>query len=485
MTLDLSAYSNASPAPLALASRNSCIQHTASNPSHADRVQTEQRHFSGCQTHNQLPEIYHYWSNTYLRPKLERIGFSHPDAMFCRYFELAYLANQSPHRHFLSLGTGNCKTEVMLARHLVERGLSDFVIECVDLNPTLLAEGVASAKEASVGDHIVTAEGDANKWTPSTTYAGILANSSLHHIENLEGLFEGIEESLAPTGTFVTSDTVGRNGHMRWPEALTVVHEFWRELPREYTYNHLLQRHESLYDNWDCSGEGFEGIRAQDILPLLLKHFDFDVFVPFANIVDPFIDRPFGPNFASSRKWDTEFIDRVHARDEAEIARGAVKPTHIVAAMCVGRPGTYVPRDGLTPRFCVRSPLRVPRPLRSLPTDGSENTQERLTPAPGTQAPVKATEDDTIAVTILPTDPKSLDLLVARIGPPTQQIRSYLLFPCGAKDATSVSTWSKRHGSLRNRLRHWTSAWGVSLPAPSQCLFTARRGQSRLPLPLT
>ena len=153
---------------------------------------------------------------------------------------------------------------------------------------------------------------------------------------------------------------VGRNGHMRWPEALDIVQEFWRELPRAKTYNHLLQRHEDLYENWDCSTEGFEGIRAQDILPLLIAHFEFDAFLPFANVIDPFVDRTFGPNFDAGNPDDCAFIDRVHERDAFEIARGAIKPTHILAAMCVGRAGKQKYIEGLTPAFSVRSPHRAP-----------------------------------------------------------------------------------------------------------------------------
>ena len=52
----------------------------------------------------------------------------------------------------------------------------------------------------------------------------------------------------------------------------------------------------------------FEGIRAQDILPLLVERFTFDEFIGFGNVIDPFVDRSFGPNFdiASpkiSRSW--------------------------------------------------------------------------------------------------------------------------------------------------------------------------------------
>ncbi len=66
---------------------------------------------------------------------------------------------------------------------------------------------------------------------------------------------------------FVTNDMIGRNGHQRWPEALEIVNQYWHELPEAYRYNKLLSRYEPEYMNWDCSTEGFEGIRAQDILP--------------------------------------------------------------------------------------------------------------------------------------------------------------------------------------------------------------------------
>ena len=377
---------------------------------YADRVRSEQAFFSGDQEQHDLSEIYHYWSHKFLRPKLERLGIPHPVGLFCQAFERSYRESTAASRRFVSIGAGGCATEVEMARFLVGRGLGEFVIECVELNPALLAGGTTLAQASGVGDHILPVQADANKWVPAATYDGVLANSSLHHIVNLEGLFEGIESSLAPTGTFVTSDTVGRNGHMRWPEALAIVEEFWRELPKEYTYNRLLRRYEQVYDNWDCSISGFEGIRAQDILPLLIKHFDFDVFVPFANVVDPFIDRAFGPNFRIARPWDTAFIDRVQARDEAEIARGAITPTHIVAAMCVGRPGRGAVADGLTPRFCVRSPARSPRPYAKPPSPKDE--------APAASTPDRASAEGNAPVhlSILPDNPRRFEPLVARIA---------------------------------------------------------------------
>ena len=71
------------------------------------------------------------------------------------------------------------------------------------------------------------------------------------------------------------------------------MHEFWRKLPPSYRFNRKLERYEEMFLNYDCSADGFEGIRSQDILPLLLENFHFHVFIALANV-----DRTFcGPLF--------------------------------------------------------------------------------------------------------------------------------------------------------------------------------------------
>ena len=107
-----------------------------------------------------------------------------------------------------------------------------------------------------------------------------------------------------------------------------------------------------MFEDADCSTESFEGIRAQDIVPLLAHSFRFRFFLGFGNLIDPFVDRSFGPNFDPAAAWDREFIDRVHRRDEEEIAAGRLHPTHMLAVL-----GT---RDVDTPVFGAQTPLRIP-----------------------------------------------------------------------------------------------------------------------------
>ena len=324
-----------------------------------ERLARETEIFAGQEEVHDLPAIFHYWSNKFLRPQLEAFGFSHPDEFFANYLAAAHADARAANRRarFASLGCGNCDTEVRVAAILVARGIDDFTIDCVDINEAMLARGRALAAEAGVSAQIAAARGDFNSWRPRARYDAILANQSLHHVVNLEDLFAAIDAALQPQGRFVTSDMIGRNGHMRWPEAMRLVHEYWRELPPGYRWNVQLQRHEELLEYWDCSGEGFEGVRAQDILALLLARFDFELFIGYGNLVDPFIDRGFGPHFDAASEWDRAFIDRVHARDEAELLAGRITPTHMMAVLR-RRPyhGPRLHRAGLAAQACVRKP---------------------------------------------------------------------------------------------------------------------------------
>lgn len=318
------------------------------------RLRSEQAYYAQRTQVHDLPPIFHYWSNKHLRPTLEAFGFAHPEAFLALYVARA-LAGRS-RGTVISIGAGNCDTEIRLAQALLARGIVDFEIECIDLNRRMLERGAAAARDVGVDGLLRFTEADFNRWTPRRSYDAVVANQSLHHVLALEHLLDAIVGGLAPHGLFVTSDMIGRNGHQRWPEARAIVDEFWAELPPAYRRNLQLGRYEERFRDWDCSRDGFEGIRAQDILPLLIERFAFDLFIAFGNVIDPFIDRSFGHHFDPAKAWDRDFIDRVNARDEAEIAAGRITPTHMMAVMRVGRGGTPTTLGGLTPERCVRRP---------------------------------------------------------------------------------------------------------------------------------
>lgn len=320
-------------------------------PAYFLKAAIEQANYADVSEVHDLPSIHDYWSNTYLLPKVREFGFSQAEEFFAQWALKSFSSGQA---RILSIGSGNCDMEVRVAKLLGER---DCIIECLDLNRDMLARGRALAEREGVASRLAFTQGDFNTWRPSERYAAVIANQALHHVTGLEHLYDAVAEALAPGGRFIVSDMIGRNGHQRWPEARRIVDEFWRELPPKYRYNIQLGRTEDVFLDWDHSVAGFEGIRAQDVLPLLVERFQFEMFLPFANLIDPFIDRAFGGNFDPQRQFDRTFIDRVHARDEAEIAAGRITPTHMFAVMSVAKPVQQLFWKGLTPAACVRSPL--------------------------------------------------------------------------------------------------------------------------------
>ncbi len=321
-------------------------------------IEREVANYKSVENVHDLPAIFHYWSNRYLRPKYEQMGFSSPYGFFLKYLTRACTTGPPSQQQFISIGSGNCDTEVSLIEALLKSSIDNFVIECLDVNPSMLERGQKLAQKRQVLDYIRFTEADINSWTPNRQYQAVIANQSLHHFVELETLFDKVLQVLSRDGFFLADDIIGRNGHMRWPEALKILKGIWRTTPEKYKFNHQLKRLEIDFDNWDCSREGFEGVRAQDILPLLIRHFQFELFIGFGNLIDAFVDRSFGHNFDAGNPEDTSFIDRVHLMDEQLIERGTIKPTHMTAVMRREPVLDTLTYKHLTPSFCVRWPTR-------------------------------------------------------------------------------------------------------------------------------
>lgn len=303
-----------------------------------------------------LPEIFHYWSNKHIRPRLNTVvGVDSVTDFYAKPLLTAANACAAEPPRFLSIGAGDCSVEIAVTKRLVELGLSNFSMECLELSPVLVERAVAQAQTEKVSHLLFPIQTDINKWEASgPRYCAVMANHSLHHLSELEKIFDSVKTGLMPHGMFVTNDMIGRNGHMRWPETLEWIERIWAFLPDRYKYNQQLKRFEREFVNWDCSKEGFEGIRAQDILPLLIDRFHFKNFLSFGGIVDVFVDRAFGHNFDAASPQDRALIDFIQLLNDLFIDSGVVKPTTMFAVMGLGPCSTQQWRCW-SPRFVVRA----------------------------------------------------------------------------------------------------------------------------------
>jgi len=323
---------------------------------YSSRAEAQIRQYESQQNIHDLPGIFHLWSNSYLNLRLRSVfGAASPTEFYVNFILESF--GRTEVNRVLSIGAGDAAIEIDIANALRARGLTGFRIDCLELSPILVERAAAAIRQHGLLEEMSALVSDINQWRPSATYGAVMAHHSLHHIADLEHVFAAIDTALAPDGYFVTQDMIGRNGHMRWPETLAVVKHIWQQLPIGFKYHHQLQRLEHEYDNWDCSTEGFEGIRAQDILPLCLEHFKFRRFLGWGGLVEIFLDRGFGPNFDPADPFDREIVRRTQVLEDRLIDDGCTKPTMMAAVMVKKASEPPIVFRGRTPEFCVRRPI--------------------------------------------------------------------------------------------------------------------------------
>lgn len=208
----------------------------------------------------------------------------------------------------LSIGCGNGDTEINILQRVKYKDNIEFV--SLDLNPSMLERGRASAIKNGL-KMLYFEEADFNNLSIQRKYDFFLANHSLHHVVELEKLFEEIEKASSDEMVFMINDVIGRNGHVLWDGAKEIVDYLWNQLDKKYKLNAYSHKYDENILNIDCSLEGFEGIRAQDILPALVKYFDFSMYIPFSLVAHKFVDRAYGHNFDVNNKTDVSIIQKI------------------------------------------------------------------------------------------------------------------------------------------------------------------------------
>ncbi len=223
----------------------------------------------------------------------------------------------------LSIGCGNGDVELDVLARVCEPERVQLL--GLDLNPTMIERANALAAERGFPQAVFSVQ-DLNNVNLSGQFDVVLASHSLHHIVALEKLFAAIDAAASEQFIFLVNDMIGRNGHVMWPATSSVVRTIWDTLDRKYKYNAYWKTYDDEPMNHDCSSEGFEGIRAQDILPLLIQWFDCEMFLPFATIINRFTDRGYGHNFHPDDPQDRDLIMRILDLDLALLKEKKLAP---------------------------------------------------------------------------------------------------------------------------------------------------------------
>ena len=336
--------------------RDSPAQNSAEEEEYDRKLRQQQEQYASGADIHALPGMFHYWSNRYVLPQIQgAFGANTITEIYAK--PLVALSQRHAHARFYSVGSGDCTEEIKIANYLLERGCSGFEIVGLEVAEGLIAEARAAIEREGLTGTVSTRFFDVNRSTIDGPVHAYLAQHSLHHIVELERLFDLIDQTLTDDGHFISCDMIGRNGHMRWPETLRLVEDVWATLPDVKKFHWQFKETHHDFVNWDCSTEGWEGIRAQDILPLLIERFSFAAFAATGGFIDPFVERGIGPNFDANNPLDRDFIDELATRNDALLDAGTIKPTMMFADMVKKNTPVSTRIVGKrSPEFCVRYP---------------------------------------------------------------------------------------------------------------------------------
>ncbi|TNF35726.1 MAG: class I SAM-dependent methyltransferase [Gammaproteobacteria bacterium] len=164
---------------------------------------------------------------------------------------------------------------------------------------------------------------------PANHYDLVVVQQAFHHFEALEFVAQQIWQSLKPHGLFVLKDYIGANFLQRTPDQRAVCSMLWRTLPER------LRRHVSgkvmngIYIPDKNTLPPYEGIRAEEVLPVIQRRFRMLHGHCYAGILFP-LWNGFAQNYTQSTE-DMALIGRLWQLDRQMIDSGAVEPNFIRA----------------------------------------------------------------------------------------------------------------------------------------------------------
>ena len=278
---------------------------------------------------NELPAAFHYCAEKYLRKLLmNSIGVTSFESLVIKYIDILKEDKDEISIKICSLGSGNCEKEIGITRDCEFKGK----IYCYDINSDMLERGRKSADNNDL-HNFEFIKCDINDIQLDQEFDIVFAHHSLHHFMKLEHIFDEVNRCMTKKSFFIIADMIGRNGHMFWDNTLEIYNAIWNIFPKELKYNVKRNKYIIKRLQWGFSIEGFEGIRAQDILPLLDEKFKFKDFAPFFAIVNKFTDRDFGYNFDLENNYHLSLLDMICNLDDFALKNKILRPTQLLAAM--------------------------------------------------------------------------------------------------------------------------------------------------------
>lgn len=252
-----------------------------------------------------------------------------------QYFLDRYMKGDLPVERALTLGSGAGE---------LERGLSKYnfakIHDGLDLSPhaVQLAQD-AAASETLSGLRYRVAELNTLQLEPSI-YDVVFGVSSIHHVKNLEHLFEQVELALKPGGCFFIDEYIGPTQFQWSDRQLRIMNEELRKLPAKLTrsvsepgrFKTQVIRKSLEYMN---AADPSEAVRSADIVKLLTQYFNVVEFKGYGGSLLHELLYDIAGNFNEDEPGSLERLEELFHLEDELIASGTL--SHDFAVMIARR----------------------------------------------------------------------------------------------------------------------------------------------------
>lgn len=201
--------------------------------------------------------------------------------------------------------------------------------DVLDISDVAVKTGAARAKAEGRNIHFAVADLNTDP-LPDVQYDLICASGALHHIENLEFLFEQINARLAPDGVFYANDYMGPS-HMQWGDKqLALMNAIVGLLPDDL--NRVQHRgHQVIRDVTRIPLDVFarvdpsEGVRSADIFDVMGRFLTIEKIVPFGQTLAYEVLRGRVQNFDDADEKDEAILNLICLLEKELIDAGVIQ----------------------------------------------------------------------------------------------------------------------------------------------------------------
>ncbi|MGC4404635.1 class I SAM-dependent methyltransferase [Methyloversatilis sp. MC4-4] len=218
------------------------------------------------------------------------------------FFSVVAAHQPLPLRRVLFLGCGQGRDERMVARS----GWADEIV-AIDLSAKALDLAREQARAAGARIHYVQADMNSlpvgQRGFEPGSFDAVLGISSVHHCANLEDLYAGVAQLLAPAGWFYLDEYVGPDRFQCANSQLRFMNQLVDMLPHHLRTTGDGQLKGNLWRpsvDEVIAVDPTEAVRSSEVLPLLDHHFDVFEHRPYGGALMRVVLAAIAQNFMSA-----------------------------------------------------------------------------------------------------------------------------------------------------------------------------------------